>query len=65
MPPYSRENSAANQHRAAMNAGKKIKGRKRQPLVDAYGRALKPRVRTADIQKNRDAAEPLLRASGT
>ena len=44
------------------DAGKKIKGRKRNALVDTDGRALKLQVGPADIQ-DRDGAVPLLQAS--
>lgn len=44
------------------DAGKKIKGRKRNALVDTDGRALKLQVGPADIQ-DRDGAVSLLRAS--
>jgi transposase len=44
------------------DAGQKVKGRKRQALVDTDGRALLVRAHAADIQ-DRDGAVPLLRAS--
>lgn len=44
------------------DAGKKIKGRKRNALVDTDGRALKLLVGPADVQ-DRDGAVPLLQAS--
>ncbi|MDH6639965.1 UNVERIFIED_ORG: transposase [Methylobacterium sp. SuP10 SLI 274] len=44
------------------DAGKKVKGRKRQALVDTDGRALVLDPQTADIQ-DRDGAGPVLRLS--
>ena len=44
------------------DAGKRVRGRKRQALVDTDGRALLIRVHAADVQ-DRDGAVPLLRAS--
>lgn len=44
------------------DAGKKMKGRKRQAMVDTDGRAFKLQVHAASIQ-DRDGAGPLLRAS--
>ena len=45
-----------------LDAGKKIKGRKRHAMVDTDGRALKLQAHSASIQ-DRDGAGPLLRAS--
>ena len=44
------------------DAGKKVKGRKRQALVDTGGRALVIQVHAASVQ-DRDGAVPLLKAS--
>ncbi len=44
------------------DGGKKIKGRKRHPMVDTDGRALKLQAHSAAIQ-DRDGAGPLLQAS--
>ena len=44
------------------DAGKKIKGRKRQAMVDTDGRALELQVGAASVQ-DRDGAVPLLKAS--
>jgi transposase len=44
------------------DAGKKVKGRKRQALVDTEGRALVLQVQAANVQ-DRDGAVPLLEAS--
>ena len=45
-----------------LDAGKKIKGRKRHAMVDTNGRALTLQVHPADVQ-DRDGAVPLLKAS--
>ncbi len=45
-----------------MNAGKKIKGRKRHAMVDTDGRILVIQAHPADVQ-DRDGAIPLLQAS--
>ncbi|MGU3662471.1 transposase, partial [Methylobacterium fujisawaense] len=44
------------------DAGKKVKGRKRQALVDTGGRALVLDLQPADVQ-DRDGAVPVLRLS--
>lgn len=48
--------------RAAYDAGKKVKGRKRQALIDTDGRALVLDPQPADVQ-DRDGAVPVLRLS--